>query len=631
MDNETPSEQPQPSTGRNAKIIVILIVILLLVVTLRRCQSLRDMTPEIIDPPLETATLIVPPDLPATPIHLPAIALPDERVDLLGILQVRDVSTFGDRLNALLRSIDPTADTTAWQTLLEQAGIDPARFRPGEHAALFAHKPAEAWLPPWFTGLLPLTAYEHADTSPLPRHFASFDRYTLFAAQPNDLDAVLMQRNAYHEIAQQPMDDGLSLTLDLRTIWDHYGSTAKLWFPIGRGMAGVQLLNHPMFTDQPETVETTSDLIGTLAQMLFDTLDAAQSLTMDMRLTHEYAHMDLTYAARPDTVMAAAFSSGPVLAPDLMSLLPETAGTIMIGQESVADWTIMQALYRRLMKPVPGSPQATTWQRDADADAPGQADPEKAQVALDALIVKMAECGQTTIATRLSTLPDADRPGAMATELVILSENPDAMMALIQGHLERAFETGFNADINRILGLTSSLHVETETAPLFDGPIQRFRVAIAPDPEVAGVMPAEVRATMAMTINYEVGRLGPYILVASQVSLHDLAQVIMKSAPTGRHPLFSTFEPGTTAVGRVHPAVVAAMIQKALPAPLRESLDMAELDASALPPIDFATYQQDGHLVKRIQVPLRLLTTLKTCSSHAKKAAHDVQLEHAID
>ncbi len=607
MDKSTQTEtpqQPSPGTGKKKAFLVVVIAIALLImiaVTRRAPEPVPPVEPDV----LVKTTLAIPASLPAEPVAIAKAPIPMNQPNLLGLVRLRNLHTLPDRLGRFVQAVDPAFDTDMLTEAMLDAGINPQRAQPDGNAALFAWKPDPLMSVPNITALLPLSA---SDTTPsdsaLPSHYTSVDgspQSTLFAWKHSDLVAVSPISAELLKIAQAPMDGDLSASLNLHRIWENYGPVAKMYFRGAQGFIGIGLMQQPALAEHPQAVQFISETINSVSTMIFDALDQSRFLTLDIGVDGEQLQVSLTSEAQPETDLADCFSGGPLTAPDLLSLLPDTEQAIFISQETVADWNPTLKIMRNVLRPVVAT---------LGSEPAGQ---------LDDLIENIRECGRTTVATSMRSAARGETEhAAVAAEYIILAENPIAMHRLLKHQIPLMFQTGAYAHLYRMLGIDCKVTTETVAATSIDQPIHRFTITYAPTDDDASLLPEEAIAAMQQTNVYELVSFGPYVLLTMDTPVNVLAQHVATTQPTDAHPLFTSYEPGMAAVGHLNVSALAAMIQRELE---KEQHQLTINDWTVLEnmePVTGATYLQEGSRKMQIRIPANVLAGLQKLAENWK-------------
>ncbi len=603
---DQPAATPPPSTSgvktpfrATGKIVTLLVIVALVVLGVRLWRSAGDKAA----PPLDEGRTMAhapvwtaPTVMAAQPIDIAKAPLPDHQSDLLGLVRLRDVHTLPQRLTAFAGAIDPGLDAESIRTSLAGWGLDPLDCLPGGNAALFAWTPEPIFsMPPRTAAIVPVSAYAHALGSPLPPHFASFERYTLFGAEQSELDKALENRNGLQAIAQSPMRHALEASLNLRRIWETYGVVAKLQIRTAQGLAGIGLLQHPILARQPQTVQFIIELMNRLSQALLETLEQTLHLTVAIDGDAEQFTLALITESRPGTELAAANTGGPFAVPDLLSLLPDSGQALLISQETVADWTATVTVINRIVRPavaVLGS---------------------HAEQQIDNLVNQLPACGQTTMAMQFFQLThQPSTADAIGADYIFLAENPMALRELIETQMEQSYGTGIYASFLRLLGIDCQLTVSTSRVPGMAGDIRRYELGFVPMADAdSRILPPEVVDSLStQKAVYEIASAGPYVLMTLQRPVAKLAQQVLTEKPASRHGLFNIHPAGATAVAQVNPAPLANLIREALP--VEAPIWMPDATTTdTLPPVTMAVHAQDGDRLMTVRIPTALLAALR--------------------
>ncbi len=594
MDNTaTENSHQQPNRGNGKKIALVTALILAAVLIV---LAVKRFTPEPVTPPVvsddpvsvDPAPLL---PLPAQPLSVAGSPIPEDADHLLGVVRLYDLHGLPEHLQSFLRTLDPALDPDTVIRQMADAGMDPQRSRPGGNAALFAWKPEPLMSAPRITALLPLPAPEDTADSVLP-HYASFDRYTLFSQDQAGLDSVLPMRSSLLDIAQAPMDGIFAASINVERVWKNYGSIAKLYFRTAQGLLGVQLLQQPAIAENPQTMEFVSELINTVSSAIFEVLDQLRFLTFDVSFSREHLQISLISQARSKTDLETAFSGGPLPTPDLLSYLPDHAQAIAISQETIEDWGPTVKILRDILRPAA-----------AKLGAPATAQ-------LDDLIQRLPQCGRTTIVTAMHPAADQVQEHAMATQYVMLPENPSVMHDLLVDQMAHIFETGIAAQFQQLLGMDCEMSMETIETDSRITPIHRFTVTHTPADD-SSLLPQDVLQAMQQTSVFELAAAGPYVFLTMDGSVKELAEQVLTTAPATVHPLFSQYEPGMAAVGQFHLAPFLAMMEQEMDAGERQ-LPAEWRETGATAPITYATYRQEGNRITKVRIPTAFLAELKT-------------------
>lgn len=594
--NPTP-EPPVPRAGKKKTILVLLIALILLIV-----MAITRRVPEP-DPTLEpdipvVAAPAVPEPLAAERIMVATSPIPVDQPNLLGVMRLRDIHGLPERLGSRLEAVSPALDAGTLRDAMAKAGFDPQHARPDGNAAWFAWKPDPIMSTPDVVALLPLRASAiDASSALIPSHFASVDGCpdsTLLAWDHAVLATASPISAGLRKIAQAPMDGDFSATLNLRRIWENYGTVARLYARTAQGAIGLGLMRHPALADAPQAAPFLTELINAASGAVFDALDQSLFMTLDIAVRDHHLELCLISEAQPDTRLAAAFSGGPLTAPDLLSLFPASEKTMMLSQETVADWNPALQGLRTVLRPAV---------RTLGSEPAAQ---------FDDLLDRIRACGASTFAMRMRSITDPENQlPAMAAEYIILAENPDAMHRLLNEQLSYFFRDGVCTQFYKYLGIECRLRMETINGALTDEPIQRFMVTYEPTAEADPRLPEHAKAAIRRTFVYELARSGPYVFLTMDASANDLAQHVAAAQPADVHPLFNTYQPGMAAVGTIDLAALAAMIRRELentPLPLP---DVPWTALEAIDPLTYATYLQDGVRTTKFRIPVNLLAVME--------------------
>ncbi len=586
-----------PGTGRKKFFVVLLIAIALLIVIAITRRPPEPVTP--IEPDVPVVTMPTVPDtMPAEPVKMATSPIPMDQPNLLGLLRIRDMRNFPERLGSFLQTVQPELDPTMLSNAMADAGMNPQHARSDGNAALFAWKPDPIISTPDLIALLPLRASAiDSSTSFLPSHFASVEgcpESTLLAWEHADLAVASPISAKLREIAQAPIDGDFAVTLNLRRIWQNYGTIAKLYARTAQGAVGIGLMQQPALAEHPQAIPFLSELINAASATIFEALEQSLFATLNIGFQDEQMQVSLVSEAEPGTKLANSFSGGPLSAPDLLSLLPDSEHAMIVSQETVADWEPTLSIMSNVLRPAIATLGS------------------KPTAQFDTMLKRIRECGPTTIATSMrptTTGDDTGNPG-LATECIILAGNPDAMHRLLKDQISYLFETGAYAQFYRLIGVKCELSTETVTIPSLNQPIHRFTITYAPVDDDSALLRDDIMAAFQQTNVYELAQSGPYVLLAMDTPVDNLAQHIATVRPAEMHPLFTNYEPGMASVGQLNVSAFTAMIERELEKEQHPLPVDAWPDPESLTPVTFATYMQDGVRTTKIRIPANILAGL---------------------